>query len=659
MQHNDDSASAAQQHFETAASLFGQGRHNEAEVCCRDALGLAPDHQDALQLLAAIMADTGRQTEAERTYLRLVALKPTDAALHASLGKLRHAMGRYPDALSSLQRSLALKADSPETHIMLGDVFAALKRPHDALSSYRDALALDPNQVAAHCNAGDVLATHGLHEEAVAAFKRALERAPDAAAALNGLGNSLGALGRIDEAMDCFERAIVLQPSLTLAHYNLGLALAELERHDEAVAHFRIVIAEWPEHPGALFLLGKSLFASFHAAESLQVFERLLAIDPAGVPPHLGAAHALKALGRLEEARIEYERALALAPRAPAIHLAIADLKRFHEGDPQIQAMETLARDRARLPDRDRVALHFALAKAYDDLGRHKLAFEQLRDGNGLKRRMTAYDEAATLTYFRDIETVFSAELLEKRRGLGDPSERPVFVLGMPRSGTTLVEQIIASHPRAFGAGEQRHWLDVLEAGHAGERFPFDVATLPDEALRRLGSLYAERLKSHAPDAERVTDKLPANFRLVGLIHLALPKARIIHVRRDPMDTCFSCYAKLFANSLEYTCDLGELGRYYRGYDALMAHWRRVLPAGAMLEVQYEDLVSDFEAQARRIVEYCGLEWDERCLRFHDSERPIYTFSAEQVRQPLFQSSVGRWRSYAEWLAPLREALNA
>lgn len=327
------------------------------------------------------------------------------------------------------------------------------------------------------------------------------------------------------------------------------------------------------------------------------------------------------------------------------------------EDDPQLAIMEDLAQHSGSLSANDQVELHFALAKAYGDIGRHGAAFEHLAAGNRLKRKLLAYDEAAQLALLRNIGDVFTPELIGARQGLGHPSTLPVFIVGMPRSGTTLVEQVLASHPRVFGAGELLYLPELVSTGHAGARFPFDFASLSGERLRALGAGYVGRLHSLAPDADRITDKLPANFSRVGVIHLTLPQARIIHVRRDPVDTCYSCYANLFSQGLEYTYDLGELGRHYRAYEALMENWRRVLPEGAMLEVQYEEMVADFETQARRIVAYCGLEWDGRCLNFHETDRAVRTASAGQVRLPLFASSIGRWRPYAEQLRPLLDAL--
>ena len=264
------------------------------------------------------------------------------------------------------------------------------------------------------------------------------------------------------------------------------------------------------------------------------------------------------------------------------------------------------------------------------------------------------------LGFLDRIRAVFTAELMHQKRDLGDPSMIPVFIVGMPRSGTTLVEQILASHPKVFGAGELSEFskaVTSLGMPNGALSFPETVPGLSAEQLRQLGTSYLDAIEAAAPGAERITDKMPANFRFVGLIHLALPNARIIHMRRDPVDTCLSCFSLLFVGDLPYCYDLGELGRYYRAYQTLMEHWRQVLPAGVMLEVQYEEVVADVERQARQIVAYCGLEWDDACLAFYRTQRPIRTSSAAQVRQPIYRTSVGRWKPYRHLLQPLIKEL--
>jgi hypothetical protein len=323
--------------------------------------------------------------------------------------------------------------------------------------------------------------------------------------------------------------------------------------------------------------------------------------------------------------------------------------------------MEGLARRMDTYADEQQAALHFALGKAYADLGRHAIAFQHLAQGNAIKHRLDEYDERAHLDMMRHVEQVFTADRLRRLRGAGDPSPLPILIVSMPRSGSTLIEQVLASHPRIFGAGELRS-LGVAAKTFRGRRveecFPEIAKFLTGEQLRQYAARYVEHLRSLAPAADRVTDKLPSNYLYIGLIHMALPNARIIHARRDPLDTCVSCFAHHFA-AKSFTSDLGTLGRYYRSYEALMSHWRAVLPPGVMLEVQYEELVADFETHARRIVEFCGMDWDPRCLAFYETERPVRTASVTQVREPIFTRSIGRWRDYEPWLGPLMAALDA
>ena len=604
-------------------SLHRQGKLGDAELHYRSILGLHADHLGTLHGLALLLAQTGRFAEAAETYKKIIAVAPDDAVAHANLGHVLHSMGRYEEALASLQRSLSLKPNAAETCTNIGNALAELNRPQEALAFYAKAMALNPR----------------LAEPA------------------NNSGSLLASLGRYEEALAQFQRALSVQPDRALAHYNLGAALGALNRHDEAAAHYKKALAERPDYPAALNNLGNSLHALLRPAESLEAFERLLLLDPGHAPAHFGAGNALQILGRVDEARQAFERAAALAPGVALFHHALVETKRLREDDPQLAIMENLAQRIASLAEREQIELHFALAKAYDDVGRTERAFEHLQDGNRLKRRSIVYDEKSELGALRALARAFTSEAMAARRGLGDPSELPVFIVGMPRSGTSLVEQILASHPRLFGAGELFHLPELVSAGQAAGRFPSDFSSLSDEQLRQFAGRYVERLRSHAPEADRIADKLPANFRFIGLIRLALPNARIIHVRRDPVDTCFSCYSKLFPSGQDYSFDLGELGRFYRAYESLMEHWRSVLPAGAMLEVQYETLVADLEGQARRMVEYCGLEWDERCLRFHQTERSVRTASFAQVREPLYVHSIGRWRPYKAHLRPLLDAL--
>jgi hypothetical protein len=305
----------------------------------------------------------------------------------------------------------------------------------------------------------------------------------------------------------------------------------------------------------------------------------------------------------------------------------------------------------------DRIALHFSLGHIYARLSEHERSFQHYLKGNALQRQTTAYDEAMWLDVLGRIPKIFTPEFMAARSGYGNPSAQPVFIVGMPRSGTTLVEQILAGHPRVHSCGEIKHFAFSLFA-LKGTDYPENIKDITPDEIGELARAYLEKVTPFVPvTAQRFTDKMLTNLHNAGLIHLALPNARIIHVRRDPIDNCLSCFTQDFLEGHPYASDLAELGRYYRALERVAAHWRRILPAEVMLDVQYEEVVANLETQAERIVAFCGLEWDDACIDFHKVERPIFTASAAQVRQPIYQSSVGRWRVYADQLKPLLEAL--
>ena len=408
--------------------------------------------------------------------------------------------------------------------------------------------------------------------------------------------------------------------------------------------------------------MGRVAFERGELDAALTYYRRALALKPDLADAYNNMGNVLKELGQLQEAHDAYLQALALDPNIAGVYVNLADSKKFAAGDAHLAAMEALAAKTDGLSKTDRMQLDFGLGKAYADLKDYDRSFRHLLAGNSAKRASIAYDEPSTFALFDRIETIFTRELIGQKSGAGDPSTAPIFVIGMPRSGTTLVEQIIASHPLVFGAGELQTLNDVIlnVRGPDGNviLYPEFIPALDGSALRQIGGRYLAEVRALAakhgrPDASYVTDKMPSNYYFAGLIHLALPNATIIHTIRDPVDTCISCFSKLFSAEQNHTYDLGELGRYYKRYEQLMAHWRRVLPRGRILDVRYEDVVADLPKQARRIIDHCGLPWNDRCLSFHVSVRPVRTASATQVRQPIFMRAIGRWRVYEEFLGPL------
>jgi tetratricopeptide (TPR) repeat protein len=496
--------------------------------------------------------------------------------------------------------------------------------------------------------------------EAVACFQQAVALRPDLAQAHNNLGGLLRALNRPAEAAAHYRQALASEPNYAECHGNLGVLLAEHKHYEEAIAHYQSALAINPELADVHVNLGRALAALDRGEAALAAFDKALAITSDAATVYADRGLELTALGRVEEARIAFQTAVALSPSTAEFHYLLANSKTFAVGDQQLTVMEQLATTLAARPAHEQLHLGFALAKAYEDLGAHDRCMNHLLLANRLKRHSIAYDEAIALGGLARIRATFGPELLARGEAGGLASEVPVFVVGMPRAGTTLVEQILASHPSVIGVGERSDLTDAVAAmvrsAPAGG-FPEGVAAWGDDTLRRLGELYLGAVTRGRAAAARVVDKTPSNFALIGLIRLALPKARIIHVRRDPIDTCLSCFSKLFTGDVPFAYDLGELGRYYAAYDATMAHWRQVLPDGAMLELRYEDVVADLEGSARRMLAFCGLEWDEACLSFHRTARSVRTASALQVRRPIYRGAIGRWQVSPDLMAPLLAGL--
>jgi tetratricopeptide (TPR) repeat protein len=639
-------------------ALARLNRPAEAIVYYQTALALDPRAADAHQNFGAALETLGRVREAIAHYQKALAIRPGYAEAHNHLGLALHSIGQPERALDHYRSALALKPDYAEAHNNLGNALYALGRRDEALPQFERAVAIDPTLVSALRNLGILLALRNRPQDAMACFTQALALKPDYADAYRSLADLLLSLDRHDEAIAHYHKALAIRPNDAEGCNNLAFTLNKLGRSHEAIAYAERALSIRPRYADAHSNLGNALMGLNRDEEALAHYEKVLAIEPANAEAQNNIGVALQALGRLEEAARAYAQAVALAPRKPSIYLNLVHAQPLSATDPRIVVLEALAQELDTFSQEEQIALHFALGKALGDLNQPERSFHHLLMGNKLKRRQIDYNEAQTLNLFVRIQAAFSAALLRDKAGVGDPSSLPVFIVGMPRSGSTLIEQILASHSKVFGAGERQEFGDAVVALSArGPAFPELVPSLTADALHALGSGYVAALRAAAPGAGRIVDKMPTNFLYAGLIHLALPNARIIHSLRDPIDTCWSCFSLLFAGNQRHAYDLGELGRYYRAYQALMAHWRCVLPPGVMLEIRYEDLVDDLENSARTILAHCGLDWEETCLNFHETRRPVQTASSLQVRQPIYRSSVGRASAYRHLLQELEEAL--
>ena len=605
----------------------------------------------------------GDLEKAERLYSRILTVEPGNFFARHMLGVIRSQQGRNGEALALIGAALSTNPDVADALSNYGNVLIALGRFAEALLNIDKALAIEPDFAVALYNRGLALSNLNRFEEALASYDKALAIQPDHAEALDNRGVTLSILKRFEEALASYDRALAIKPNYAEALNNRGVTLSILNRFEEALATYDKALAIKPNYAEAWGNRGHALSNLNRFEEALASYDKALAIKPNYAEVWGNRGTALLFLGKFNEARASYNRALTLNPKLTEVHLSYTGLVNISADDPHLKTMEALDRASDSLGDTGRIQLDFALAKAYADLKDYGRSFKHLLSGNALKRKQIQYNETERLRGFDRIETVFTAELVRKKEKLaaGDPTSVPIFIIGMMRSGTTLVEQILASHPDVRGAGEITTLKDAASEifGLRSRDIPYPecVPGLDARAFDEIGARYLEEIRKLAPTAARITNKTTTNYYFAGLIHLALPNARIIHTVRDPIDTCFSCFSKHFTEEQNHTYDLAELGRYYHRYRKLMEHWHRVLPPGRILEVRYEDVVADLEGQARRIVAHCGLEWDARCLSFHTFDRPISTASVTQVRQPIYKSAIGRARNYEEFLGPLKEAL--
>ncbi|MGA8262454.1 MAG: tetratricopeptide repeat protein [Arenicellales bacterium] len=645
----------------SAASLHALGRLEEAAEDYRQALELEPKNAEAHNNLGNILRDLGRYVDSTESHRQAIALRPAFVEAHFNLGLTLSALEDYRGAEAAFRTVLRMRPDIADAHNHLGNLYKGQGRLEKAVDAYRQALKLAPRFAEVHSNLGSTLAAQGAYEAAEASYRRALEIKPTAADILSNLGTFLMGRGRFEEAEECYRSAVRQRPGTADLHNHLGIALRGQGRFTEACAEFSRAIELKPGAASIHHNMGDALMDLGRLREAEEHHRQAVRLAPDSVSAHRNLGVALAVLGRPEDALESYRQALRRGPEEAELYYRLAEVKRFVPGDPDLGAVEELL-DRGDTSDDDRVYLHYAAGKAYADIGSDfDRSFEHYAAGARTRRSQLRYDVSGDEDELERIARVFTSELIARISTLGYAGDAPmpVLVVGMPRSGTTLVENILASHPAVHGAGERTD-LDRLAASigrSLASTYPGWVGEISDTDWKELGQGYAARLAETSPSARCIIDKMPNNFRHVGLVAGMLRNVRVIHVRRDPRDTCVSCFTHLFEGGQYFSYDLEELGRFYSAYSLLMSHWRDVLPDSVLLEVRYEDMVADPETWMRRLIAHCGLEWAPAVLDFHASERAIPTASLVQVRQPIYRGAIGRWKVYARHLAPLIRAL--
>jgi len=487
------------------------------------------------------------------------------------------------------------------------------------------------------------------YAEAVDSYREMLQLQSPSAAACNNLGAALCGLGRYVEAEQQFRHAIRIKPSYADAHCNLGTVLRWRGSVVESEAPLRHALKLRPTYIDAQLSLSSTILLLGRWGEAKSLVESVLRRAPRNVPALVSLGQIAGPEGRFAEAESLFKRAIEIDPQAQAPWAGLVWLRRMTSADRAwLERAEQIAR--GGLAPLEEANIRYAIGKFYDDIGDFTQAFQSYRRANELQRAAAEpYDREARTRFVDDMRRTYTGPKLSVPNPGASDSERPIFVVGMPRSGTSLIEQIIASHPAVKGGGEFGFWSSAIRRHESVIRREF-----PDESLRRtLAAAYSRALSARDPNAPRVVDKTPFNADYLGVIHTVFPRARMLYARRSPIDTCLSCYFQQFSADLDFTMDLTDLAHYYREHEHLMTHWRSVLPAGTLLEVGYEELTADPEPATRKMLDFLGLEWNESCLNFHRAERTVMTASFWQVRQEMYRRSGGRWRNYKAFIGPL------
>jgi tetratricopeptide (TPR) repeat protein len=598
-------------------------------------------------------------------------------------------------ALDELTPLLPEFLDSPDFLHEIAQCYGAVGRGEDAIKALRRALSLDPKHAFSWQTLGHQLKVAGDDEGSRDAFEQhfrlstrhpelveavellrdgklgkaerivrdLLKRYPLDVSAIRVLADIGLKVGQLKDACHLLERCLELAPDFHAARHSYALVLIRLHRPEDALREAEMLLAQEPSNPNFLTLKGSILVRIGDHEQALEIYEKVLNHYPNQARAQMSYGHTLKTVGRLDESIEAYRTCIRLSPEVGEAYWSLANLKTFQFSDDDIEDMRSQVTAKGGDAD-DQAHLAFALGKALEDRGEYDESFKFYRRGNAIRRIEHRYNpKVNVLEAVRQVRALDKA-FFEARQGWGCQAPDPIFIVGLPRAGSTLLEQILASHSQVEGTSElqdiiaiSRQLANKCRENPSG-KYPENLAGLEAERFRELGESYLRTTRIQRSDTPYFIDKMPNNFRHIGLIHLILPNSRIIDARRHPMGCCFSGYKQLFANGQTFTYDLGDIGKYYRDYVRLMDHWHAVLP-GRIHHVQYEEMVTDTEAQVRALLEYCGLEFEEQCLRFYETDRAVRTPSSEQVRKPIYQDAMEQWRHFEAYLDPLKESLGA
>jgi len=634
------------------------GDFTMAEQICRNSLSEFPRDANLLVLLGAALVKLDRAEDAEITLSRAAKMFPDFSRAHEGLAEAFIMQGKLPAALDSLETAAALEPGSASIRVKRGKVLVGLGRDDEASLEFEASFKLTPFRE--ELVKGLQLQRMNNLKEAEHIFRNVLRQDPENVDALRLLAGIAMRARQWGDAEALLKKALDKAPDYFQGWMDLGLGLQEQDRMDEAVEAFSKAMEINPGKANPYTAAGTTAAMVGRHEESLEMFNEALKRDSGNPGALAGIGHVLKTIGDQDAAIRSYRECIKHNDEHGEAYWSLANLKTFRFKEEEIAAMEKHAANED-LPSDPRAHFDFALGKAYEDAGDYEKAFSYYEEGNRLRRQSESYDPVRTIDQHDEFIRVFSEDYLRKHEGHGHHGDTPVFIMGLPRSGSTLIEQILASHSLVEGTHELpdlgRVARNVGNNSNSGNTYPTSLLDDGVEHLSSYGEDYLRRTKRHREQGTPCfTDKMPNNFIHVGLIHLILPDAKIVDARRHPIDSCLGSFKQLFARGQPFTYDLYELGEFYLQYVRIMDHWNQVLP-GKVLKVQYEDVVADLDTQVARLLDHCDLPFEEACLRFHETDRAVKTASSEQVRKPIYSTSVQLWRRYEEHLGPLIDVL--
>jgi len=622
-------------------------------------LAKQPDHLLALQIKGTALRLQGKTKEALAVFSPLEKTASGSAVLQHELGLCFGALGDNKAAEKHLRKAVKLDSGYSLAWLSLSNQLdtqgdkeasqAALKRHMETSTRHPELV-----EAARHLDAGELARAEPI-------IKQVLKGHPEDVTAIRMLADLAMRLERFEDAKNLLERCLELAPDFTLARQNYASVLRRLQRQEEALAEAEKLLKEGPKNPRNLILKASILTQLGQNKAAVEIFERVVTDYPNQSAAQMSYGHNLKTLGRVDEAIEAYRQTVKISPTTGEAYWSLANLKTYRFTDEEINTMRgTVAAEGGDADDQSHLA--FALAKALEDRKEFDESFKFYKRGNNIRRIGHKYDPKRNMyNAVRQVKTCITELFAEKGAG-GCQAQDPIFVLGLPRAGSTLLEQILASHSQVQGTTELADIIAISrklggrDKSNPATLYPEILSELTPEQRLELGQGYMDSTRVHRNELPYFIDKMPNNWLHIGLIHLILPNAKIIDARRHPMAGCFACYKQLFAQGQTFTYKLEDVGHYYRNYLNVMDHWDKVLP-GKVLRVQYEDMVADSDTQIRRVLEHCDLPFEEQCLRFYETDRAVRTPSSEQVRQPIFQEGLEQWKNYEAHLGPLKEAL--